>query len=268
MALDQYVLATGTAGEARLKVVNSVHGQDTENFLQQIGLRAGMHVAEIGCGTGNITRHIARVVGKSGSVTGVDISSAQVAVALASSKKFNLKQMEFRVAGAYDTGLQRDRYDLVFSRFMLMHLQRPVDALIEMKAILKIGGTLAVEDGDFYSPYCEPASPAFTRAFELYRQLLEHSGADVTLGQRLHGLVAEAGFLNVESQFVQPKFNKGDERRLPEWTLEESAPKLIDAGLISEPELAELLAEMKSLLDEDRLFAMAKMTQVWAEKTT
>jgi ubiquinone/menaquinone biosynthesis C-methylase UbiE len=264
---EHYVLATGEEGAYRLHLVNSVHGPDTEAFLLRAGLRPGMRVADIGCGIGTISCWMAEQVGPSGSVMGVDVSAGQVEQARQNAVQAGLANVAFVTASAYDTGLPSESFDLVFSRFLLMHLSDPQAALQEMARLLKPGGVLACEDGEFIGPFCEPPSPAFTRCFELYRGVVESHGADPLVGPKLYRMCLEAGFPEPEVAVVQPAFVRGDQRRLPEWTLAESAQAILEAGLATRGELDAILAELKGLAEEGRtLFGMARMTQVWARK--
>ncbi len=267
MASERYVLATGEAGADRLRIVHSVHGPDSEAFLQRAGLKAGLRVADIGCGVGILACWLAEQVGPEGEVIGVDISAGQVAVAQQTAQAAGLKNIRFVNAGAYATGLERESFDLVYSRFMLMHIQRPADAIAEMRALLKPGGILAIEDGDFSSPFSYPPSAVFDRCFELYRQSGARHGADFFVGRKLYRLAREAGFTDAQAALVQPAYTRGDAKRLPEWTLAESAPVLIEAGLATQAEIDALVQEMQAwAADENTLFGMARMTQVWARR--
>jgi ubiquinone/menaquinone biosynthesis C-methylase UbiE len=264
---NRYVLATGEEGAYRLQVVNSVHGPDTERLLIRAGLKPGMQVADIGCGIGTISLRIAEHVGPEGEVTGVDISPEQIAQARREAQDRGQANVRFRVASATDTGLSRDAFDLVFCRFVLMHLARPGDAIREMRALLRPGGILVCEDGDFTRPFCEPPSAAFERCFELYRAIGERRGLDFRLGPRLYRLFLDAGFESPEVALAQPVFLRGDAKRLPEWTLVESAPALVEAGLATREEIDRIAAELKAIAeDETTLFGMAQMTQVWARR--
>src|SRR5690349_2062954 len=171
MSEERYVLATGEEGAQRLRIVHSVHGPDTEAFLRRAGVAEGMRVADIGCGIGTISCRLAAQVGLAGEVVGVDISAAQIESARKAAAAAGVTNARFAHAGAYQTGLESATFDLVFSRFMLMHLQQPAEALAEMRRLLKPGGILAVEDGDFTSPYAYPPFAAYARCFDLYRQV-------------------------------------------------------------------------------------------------
>ena len=266
MPESRYVLATGDEAAYRLRIVNEVHGADTEAFLRRAGIRPGLRVADIGCGVGVVSAWIGEQIGAEGELVGVDISEAQVDQARRLADTRGIRA-QFYTASADSTTLPADHFDLVFCRFVLMHMERPEDGIREMRRILKPGGVIAVEDGDFAAPYCYPPLAAFDRAFELYRAIGEARGQRFQIGRELYRLVLEAGFREPEVTLAQPVFVRGDAKRLPEWTLAECAPALIGAELSTQEEIDRLTAELQSYAeDESTLIAMARMTQVWARK--
>lgn len=264
---DRYVLATGEEGAHRLKVVNTVHGPDTEAFLLRAGIRSGMRVADIGCGIGTISCRMAEQVGPGGSVTGIDISDAQIELARRNADMAGLTNVQFRIASAYETGLEHGAFDLVFCRFLLMHLTRSEDAIREMASLVRPGGVLACEDGDFTSPFTEPHSAAYERCFELYRAAVAARGADARIGPKIYRMFLRAGLSDPAVTLAQAVFTRGDAKRLPEWTLAECAPALIEHGVTDREEIDRVVGELKALAeDETTFFAMVQVTQVWARK--
>src|SRR5262245_34421720 len=95
VADDQYVLATGPAGAARLALLDQVYGPDAERIMTAVGIPHGGRVADIGCGTGNTTRWFADKVGPEGQVVAVDISANQLAVAQRSAEAQGLGNIHF-----------------------------------------------------------------------------------------------------------------------------------------------------------------------------
>ena len=267
MSNEKYALATGEDAEYRLQIVNSVHGEDSENFLRRAGLCDGLKVAEIGCGVGVMACWIAEQIGTSGKVFGVDISAAQVEQAQKRAQNKSLNNAQFTTAPADNTGLEADTFDLVYSRFMLMHVQDAGAALREMVRLLKPGGILAVEDGDFFSPFAYPLSKAYSRVFELYRGFGERHGEDFAIGQKLYKMVCDLGLSEVQVELAQPIFTHGDAKRLPEWTLIESAQELIALGLTTQDEVNAVTQELALLAtDPSVAFGMARVMQVIAKK--
>ena len=264
---EKYVLATGADAEYRLKIVNDVHGPDSKNFLKRAGLETGLRAADVGCGVGKMTLYIANTSGPVGEVVGVDVSAEQIEQARKLFEGVPEERAHFVVASAYETGLESDSFDMVYSRFLLMHVARPQDVLKEMKRILKPGGILAIEDGDFALPFCHPPSASYDRCFELYRLAGEWEGADFRIGSKLPNLIVDAGFSLRGVTLAQPVIISGDAKRLPEWTLEECAPALIATELATQKEIHALTAELQQLAADKRTqFGMARMTQIVAIK--
>src|SRR4051794_34946917 len=74
----EYVLASGAAAVQRLFVLHKIYAPAGRRLLLEAGLRPGMHVVDMGCGVGAVTRMLAEMVGPNGSVTGVDASEEQI----------------------------------------------------------------------------------------------------------------------------------------------------------------------------------------------
>jgi SAM-dependent methyltransferase len=261
----QYALATGEAATRRLKVLHDVYGPGTRRLLRDAGLRRGMRVADIGCGPGMVTALLAEIVGPEGDVVAVDFSGAQIAEARARIKN-DAKNVKFVEASAVETGLPRGSFDLVYSRFLLIHLPEPEQALAEMLAMLKPNGILVCEDGDLTSAGSEP--PSALGAFSnLWGLLGARRGVDYTLGRRLYQMVLAAGFTAPQIDFNQPVAVEGENKRLLELSVAEAGPAFIDAGLITAHELDGKLAEMRRANDDTSIVAvMPRMSQVWARK--
>lgn len=73
------------------------------------------------------------------------MSTAQLDIARSQATVFNLDNVMFVEGSAYDSRLPKESFDLVYCRFLLIHLNRALDALIEMRSLLKPGGLLVVK---------------------------------------------------------------------------------------------------------------------------
>src|SRR5262249_35433604 len=121
----KYALATGAGAVQRLHVLHRVYGPTGKRVLLQAGLREGMKVADFGCGVGVVPRMLAEMVGPSGSVTGIDKDGAQVQQAAAYCAREGFPNVNFVEASACETGLPRASFDVVYCRFLLLHLPDP-----------------------------------------------------------------------------------------------------------------------------------------------
>ena len=235
-----YVLATGNAAANRLRILHNVYGPGARELLLRSGIKRGMSVVDLGCGVGLTTQLLAELVGPTGEVVGVDYSAAQVEQARALLPA-GLSNVRFVEASATDTGLRRESFDVVYCRFLLIHLQDPQAALFEMHELLKPGGIMAVEDGDLTSATSEPRSK-LEEFSNLFGALGPKWGVDYTLGRRLFHLVLNAKFSQVEITFNQPVFAKGENKRLLELSVAEAGASFVSAGLVSQEQLQETVA--------------------------
>ena len=264
-ASGRYALATGKAAAYRLRILHALYAPGSRQVLLDAGLRRGMCVADLGCGVGMVTAMLAGLVGPEGYVVGIDASAAQLAQArkrLAADSA----NVWFVEASATDTGLPPASFDLVYSRFLLIHLAEPEQALRQMWALLKPNGILVCEEVDVTSAGSEPPS-ALDAFADLWGRLGPARGVDYTLGRRLFQMVQSAGFPAPEITFNQPVVVRGENKRFLELSVAEAGPAFVEAGLITAEELESILAEMRCLsADEAVLAVMPRMAQVWARK--
>jgi SAM-dependent methyltransferase len=224
-----------------------------------------MRVADLGCGVGTVTALLSEMVGPEGHVVGIDASGAQIAQAREQLPS-GTTNTSFVQASATNTGLPPGSFDLVYCRFLLIHLPAPELALRVMRTLLKPNSILVCEDGDLTTSGSEPPS-AFNAFADLWGRLGPAKGVDYTLGRRLYQMVRHAGFPAPEITFNQPVAARGENKRFLELSVAEAGPAFVDAGLITAGELERTLAEMRRLNEDETVLAvMPRMAQVWARK--
>jgi SAM-dependent methyltransferase len=262
----EYVLAQGQAAVRRLLVLHKIYAPAGRRLLLEAGLKPGMHVADFGCGVGATTRVLSEFVGPSGSVCGIDISADQLEEAAETCANAGLTNVSFHNADACGTGLPGCSFDLVYCRFLLLHLTTPDACLAEMRRILKPGGILVIEDGDVASAGSVPAT-ALTTGVSLLMRLAASRGLDYSLANNLFHLVKRAGFVEPQIEIHQPAGSRGHHGDLLTATLEEARPALVSARLITAQDLDKLIAGMRIAADDPTVLALApRMSVVWARK--
>ncbi|MGH9720858.1 MAG: methyltransferase domain-containing protein [Bryobacteraceae bacterium] len=115
----------------------------------QLGLRDGLSLLDVGCGTGDDVRKLAQVIGTRGRVVGVDVSGAMIAEAKRRHRNSRLS-LQFLEGSAQDLLFPDSTFDRCRTERMLMHVEQPEQALREMVRVVKPGGkVVAFElDGD------------------------------------------------------------------------------------------------------------------------
>lgn len=264
---EHYVLETGRKGEWRLNLLHEVYGRETENLLLGIGLKPGMHVADIGCGPGTVTFFMAQHIRPAGIASGVDSSTEQLKVAREEAQKKGVQNVCFIEADVYSLGLEKDSFDMVYARSLLSHLQDPLCAVTEMKRIVKPGGVLVCEDIDMATIHSEPSTAEYERAVEIWSALGAERRTDYRVGSHMADLFRKAGFAHVQETFHQPKFNSGEKKRYWEYTFYEVSPAMIRAGVVNDAELSRLKNGFEKIAENETIaVAQAAQFQVWATK--
>jgi len=110
------------------------------------GVGPGQHVLDVGCGTGYLSRLVARSVGPNGMVIGIDPSESMVRYG--SQKTASIANCEFQVGATEALPFPGDHFDVVVSSLVLHHLPEDLRlrALEEMRRVLRPSGTLLVAE--------------------------------------------------------------------------------------------------------------------------
>jgi SAM-dependent methyltransferase len=160
------------------------------------GYPAGSLVLEAGCGVGAQTVTLARQSPAANFVS-VDISPASLAQAKERVQREGVTNVTFRQADIFSLPFAEAHFDHVFVCFVLEHLARPAQALVEFGRVLKAGGTLTVVEGDHGSAYFHPESAHARHAIQCLVDLQRQAGGDALIGRRLYPLLVEAGVRDV-----------------------------------------------------------------------
>jgi 2-polyprenyl-3-methyl-5-hydroxy-6-metoxy-1,4-benzoquinol methylase len=126
--------------------------QMRETYLERLALEPDARVLDLGCGTGVVSRSLARRETFAGALIGVDFSDALVAAAyrLASEEGIG-DRIVFRAGDAHALDDPADSYDAVIAHTLVSHVVDPAAVVSEAARELRPGGILAVFDGDYAS---------------------------------------------------------------------------------------------------------------------
>ncbi|HSM31865.1 MAG TPA: class I SAM-dependent methyltransferase, partial [Woeseiaceae bacterium] len=159
MSVGSYVIRGGTAGRERLRLLSRILRPQTLDLFRKAGLAEGVNCLDIGCGGGDASFEMARIVGPSGLVLGIDLDDEKLALARAEAAELGLSNVEFRHADAMDPSAGRERFGFVFARQLLCHVADPAGVIRQMLDHAAPGGILAIEDIDFRGHFCWPPCP-------------------------------------------------------------------------------------------------------------
>lgn len=224
-------------------------------------LRPGMRVLDVGCGPGTITAGFAGYVAP-GLTVGVDVARGILDDARTHAAERGADTVRLAAASVYDAPFPDATFDVAYAHQVLQHLARPVDALRELRRLVRPGGLVAVRDADYATMVAWPKSEAYDRWLELYHQVAEASGGDADAGRRIPAWLRAAGFPEVRVTASTWVF--ADEASVTNWGESWSArvvqsafaQRALDAGLSTPDELAWLSESWRAWTREpDAFFA-------------
>jgi len=163
-------------------------------MLDEMRLHRGQRVLEVGCGTGDDVRTIARRVGPNGHVLGIDSSPLVVGEAARRSESRNLP-VEFRVGDAVTLDLPDAAFDRCRCERLLMHAHgEPAEIVAAMARTLRADGRLVAFELDWDTLAIDGAERELTR-----RIVRSYSDgvANGCVGRTLPRLLRDAGLVDV-----------------------------------------------------------------------
>jgi SAM-dependent methyltransferase len=158
----------------------------------------GQRLLDVGCGPGTLTVDLARHLGPTGEVVGVDVSESVIAEATAYAKAERSTNVTFRAGDFRDLDLPEGSFDVVHAHQVLQHLRDPVGALAAMGRLARPGGIVAARDSDYTSFLWTPADPRLDRWREIYMAVSDRNGAAGDAGRWLLRWALDAGFTEAD----------------------------------------------------------------------
>ena len=230
-ASARYVMGHTDRERRRLALQGTILNPFTEQLLRRAGIAGGMRVLDLGCGIGDVSMLAARLVGRHGSVTGIDIDEAALGIARDRARENSLTNIEFVRASLDD--YRGDLFDGVIGRHILIHMPEPLAVLQNAHRMLNPGGVVAFQEFDFsVTRAAFPACPLRERVDGIFREFFCRA-IKGNMGARLYHLFVEAGFHAPDCRAEYP-IDGGPDSPFYEWmteALRSILPRLSAAGI-------------------------------------
>lgn len=198
-------------------------------------LRPGMNVLDCGCGPGTITIGLAQAVAP-GQVMGIDIDPGQIGAAQAQATEQQVYNVSFQVASVYQVPFPDNSFDAAFGHSILEHVGRPLEALREIRRVLKPGGLVGLREVDQGGNLLEPTSPLLEKSLELQEKVWRLNGGDPHIGRKLRDLLAATEFINTQASASYDSYgtpeevNQWAERMVDHFSQSSLSDRLMELG--------------------------------------
>jgi ubiquinone/menaquinone biosynthesis C-methylase UbiE len=178
-----------------------------------------MKIVDVGCATGDFTRHVADLAKGNCKIIGVDTRTASLRSAEKETATAGLAaRISYRKGDAYKIPVKNNWADLTCCRTVLMHLTDPLKAVQEMTRITRPGGTVAaVEPGRLNSAYIPDEEQLTKLALRLGNAYLDGvrklEGKYYSIGERLPTIFHKAGLREIKAEVQADAYLTMDPRR-------------------------------------------------------
>ena len=265
-----YILGGTPTEQQRLIVQAQGLEEHARWMLDRIDIKPGFRAVDIGCGPIGITNLLSERVGPDGVVIGVEREPRFFDMAREEQSKRGLRNVRLVNADALNTGLEKNSYDIVHERLVLINipLSSQQAILTEMLSLLRPGGTIAIQEFDFVSFACDPDHPSWNILFSIWCDAFHAAGGNLFIGRSLARLLRSAGVENVQIRAHANVPQVGEYQRTHLLSLIESTHDLVfGSGRLSAVELRDHMAALaKHLSDPETTLIDRLVVQAWGTR--
>lgn len=249
-AATHYTLGA-TDAELRRLVALASHEEDRViDACRRAGVGERSTVADLGCGPLGAIGALARVVGSSGTVIGVDASTQ----ALEKARVLLAGTPNVRLMHGDASEVSLPPLDAAYCRLMLLHQPDPSRLLARIASLLGPGGVVIAHepsDQPAGAPASEPHAPAMTRVWELVIAAARSRGARTDFGRRGRSYLEAAGFAVEHSRAYVVHYPPEIGYEIPRVALASLRPVIEERRLATAAEMEQLDAELQRMKERD-----------------
>jgi len=187
-----YIHGTDPLERERLATLNDLLN---ERCLEELALRGGERILDVGAGLGQLSRAMARAAGTR--VVAVEASAEQMEAARALARVDEeelLLDLRAGDAGALPLADgEWGTFDLAHARFLLEHVQDPLRVVRGMARAVRPGGRVVLADDDHDLLRLHPEPPGVRAVWDAFVRSYDRNGNDPFVGRRLPSLLHQAG---------------------------------------------------------------------------
>jgi ubiquinone/menaquinone biosynthesis C-methylase UbiE len=188
-----YALGYTDAEQERLIRQATLNAPHTERLFREAGIGVGHRVLDLGSGMGDVSMLVARLVGASGEVVGIERDATSIERAQARVAAAGLRNVSFLNADVNNIVTDRP-FDAVVGRFILMFLPDPIFVLRSVSRLVRPGGVLAFQEPSWIPMLAlGDRLPLWSCVLRSIHETILRSGANPEMGFALYSIFQEVG---------------------------------------------------------------------------
>ena len=165
----------------------------TERLFRSAGIGPGQRVLDLGSGVGDVAMLVARLVGASGEVVGIERDASSIARAEARVASAGLSNVKFTQRDLNQISSD-EPFDGAVGRFILMFLPDPLSVLRSVARLVRPGGVLAFQEPSWIPMLALGARPPlWSQVLSSIHQTFLRSRVNPEMGLDLYRIFQEVG---------------------------------------------------------------------------
>jgi SAM-dependent methyltransferase len=189
----EYILGINQEELERLRFQHGVWKKVTDDFFDRVGVGSGWKCLDVGAGPGFVASDLRERVGESGEVATLEPAQYYLDHFKDHSEEKGWKNIEFFLGTAETAVLPKDRYDLIFVRWVIGFVPDPKKFIENLLPSLKKGGIIAIQDYLYSGLGLYPKGGAFDNALEMVIRHWGASGGDAFVASQIPRIFRELG---------------------------------------------------------------------------
>lgn len=190
-----YLMESKTEGN---RLEKKTDAEETFQQLQRAGLCSGMKALDAGAGTGAVARVMTKIVGDTGSVAAMDISTERLDQGRKIAEKEGIAdRIAFWIGDMREPPFARNSLDFVWCRFVIEYMEKPDQVIKRLLSIVKRGGILTVADLDGNMIFHDGMEPKMEKIMNQLMKGLKGT-FDPYAGRKLYRYFYQLGMTDIQ----------------------------------------------------------------------
>ena len=186
----------------------------TERLFREAGIGPGHRVLDLGSGVGDVAMFVARLVGHSGEVVGIERDPRSLDRARARVAEAGLHNVSFIQSDVSQITASKP-FDAAVGRLILMWLPDPTSVLRQLSLLVRPGGVVAFQEASWVPIFAISTHlPLWSAAASLMCETMRRSGANPEMGLNLYRIFQDAG---LPAPAMQMEVPLGDDPEFTGW---------------------------------------------------
>jgi ubiquinone/menaquinone biosynthesis C-methylase UbiE len=232
----------------------------TQQVLARLPAIPNASCLDLGCGQGNTTRFLADLL-RPAVCVGLEYDPSLVEYAMM--RPDNPPSVRFQQGDATRLAFADASFDVVFCRYLLIHMADPMRVVREMMRVVRPGGYAIAFEGDFAIELSHPACDALVSLNKIWQGLFQNPAA----GRKLVHYFREADASGVQAgALMHLEHDAATLKRTYRLTAEATGGAAEAKGVLTADEVREMIAGL-ARMEDDPSSVLVKFPDMWVIAT-